>query len=281
MDKSFWQTIQLNDYAVPIGHSVMKLTPELLALFGDTDPELRDEIALPIFGRWIQRDHYSPGELRILVGELTRSLMVGLGEIGGDSVFLRSCAVQGLAELVNYDNRNAFLEADESHLLQAEAINYLKSELDLRGYVTGKGWANAVGNTAELLTALAKSRHAGAKEQIDLLEAIAEKVTHTGMLVFLYDEDEWLAMIVTTILQRGLLDLGILLDWLDRFAHPVGRAPWEQSFLSEYDRRAFVNTKTFLRSLYFQLARLDLPASPLGDFTTKVRQTLQDISRRY
>jgi hypothetical protein len=34
MDKAFWQAIIESDYAVPEGHAVASLTPELLAYLG-------------------------------------------------------------------------------------------------------------------------------------------------------------------------------------------------------------------------------------------------------
>jgi len=281
MDKSFWQAIQANDYAVPIGYSVDKLTPELLSLFGEVDPELRDEIAFPIFEHWLEREHYTAGEMRILVGELSRNLRLGLGEIGGDAVFLRSFSALGLAALVNYDNRQPFLEADEVRQLAGEAAAYLKAELDLRGYVPGKGWAHAIAHTADLLAVLAKNCHLEAADFETMLNAIADRVTHSGMLVFLYDEDERLATAARTILLRGALPPSALLAWLRRFTHPLGRAPWAQSFLSEYDRRAFVNTRNFLRSLYFQLIRLEHLPPPMTDFIVSLRQTLDELARGY
>src|SRR4029078_3939571 len=67
MDKAFWQAVLENECAVPDGHSVASLTPELLAYLGSTDPDLRDDIAFSILATWIGRvGAYTNDELRAI-----------------------------------------------------------------------------------------------------------------------------------------------------------------------------------------------------------------------
>ena len=49
MDKAFWQSIVDSDFAVPAGHTVADLTPELLTFLGSTDIEVRDPFGYTIF----------------------------------------------------------------------------------------------------------------------------------------------------------------------------------------------------------------------------------------
>src|ERR1700752_945325 len=54
-DRSFWQAIAKNKYAVPEHESADALAHELSALLASPDPELRDELAYSILTTWIYR----------------------------------------------------------------------------------------------------------------------------------------------------------------------------------------------------------------------------------
>jgi hypothetical protein len=90
MDKQFWKALQENNCEVPEGHSVESLTPELLSFLGSTDPELRDELAYTILVEWVERDLYTPDDLRQMIVDLSANLGIGIGETETDSVFLRA-----------------------------------------------------------------------------------------------------------------------------------------------------------------------------------------------
>ena len=70
MDKQFWKTIQENDCEIPEGHTVESLTPELLSFLGNTDSELHDDLAYSILVEWVDRDLYSPDDLRHMAANL-------------------------------------------------------------------------------------------------------------------------------------------------------------------------------------------------------------------
>ena len=90
MEKSFWVSIQKNDYTIPAGHSVLPLTDELFSYIGSTDAELRDTIGLEVFYNWLIQGLYSHDYLRDLITRLMSNLQSGLGETESDTVFLRS-----------------------------------------------------------------------------------------------------------------------------------------------------------------------------------------------
>src|SRR6266545_1350395 len=176
MDRSFWRVIANDENALPQGEWVAELTPELLGWLGSTDPELRDEFAYRILAAWIERGQYGADQLRTIAKQMTANLEAGLGEDGTDSVFLRTYSVLILMEVVASDNVSPFLDpADLDGFLEA-ALGYLRRERDLRSWVPGPGWANAVGHTADLLMMLARSPHLGAAELQRILDAIAERL---------------------------------------------------------------------------------------------------------
>ena len=262
MDRSFWRVIANDENALPQGEWVAELTPELLAWLGSTDPELRDEFAYRILAAWIERGQYGPEQLRGMAKQMTANLEAGLGEEGTDSVFLRTYSVLILMEVVAHDNADPFLDpADLDGYLEA-ALGYLRRERDLRSWVPGPGWANAVGHTADLLMMLARSPHLGSGELERILTAIADRVLAPTPVVFVHHEDERLAYASLNVLRRQLVARPVVIDWLDRFTAPAGRSDWRQAYATVPESAARANATSFLRSLYFQLL---LTAEPPPD----------------
>jgi hypothetical protein len=270
VDRSFWRVIANDENALPQGEWVAELTPELLSWLGSTDPELRDDFAYRILAAWIERGQYGPDQLRTMAKQMTANLEVGLGEQGTDSVFLRTYSALILMEIVAHDNADPFLDpADLDGYLEA-TLGYLRRERDLRSWVPGPGWANAVGHTADLLMMLARSPHLGATELERILGAIADRLLTLAPVVFVHHEDERLAYTALNVLRRGLVGRPALLAWLGRFARPPGQVDWRQAYADEAASAARANVTAFLRSLYFQLLLTEAPPQD-------ARATLDDV----
>ena len=153
--------------------------------------------------------------------QMTANLEAGLGEQGTDSVYLRTYSVLILMEIVAFDNANPFLDqADLDGFLEA-ALGYLLRERDLRSWVPGPGWANAIGHTADLFMMLARSPHLGATELQRILDAIADRLLTPAPAVFVHHEDERLAYAILNVLrpQPGRPELA------GRLAGPLHRRP--------------------------------------------------------
>jgi hypothetical protein len=279
-EKSFWRRIPANDYAIPQGETLSDLTAELLSYLGSPDPELRDELALPILSFWLHRGLYSPDQLRDMITQLTTNLRAGLGEAEGDSAFLRSFSALFLAEMVNYDNKHPFLEKSEVLDLLNKALVYLSAENDMRGYEPTKGWVHPTAHTADLLMVLACNRHLGAPELKKILEGIASKLIHADTGIYLYNEDERLVMAVIAVLRRNLLGLDFLENWLNGFVHPEG-TNWKDAHLSEQGQRAFYNVKTFLRSFYILLDKIENPPATKNEVSAILKRVLGDLTPQY
>src|SRR4029450_1898250 len=149
-----------------------------------TDPELRDEFAYRILAAWIERGQYGSEQLRTMAKQMTANLGGGLGEHGTASVYLGTYSVLVLMEIVAFDNAHPFLDqADLDGFLEA-ALGYLLRERDLRSWVPGPGWANAIGHSADLLMMLARSPHLGATELQRILDVIADRLLAPAPGVF-------------------------------------------------------------------------------------------------
>ncbi|HEX6673942.1 MAG TPA: DUF2785 domain-containing protein [Actinomycetes bacterium] len=276
VDRSFLRFL-VESHALPQGEWVRELTPELLSWLGSTDAELRDEFAYPILTGWIERGQYGPDELRGIAGQMLGNLGKGLGESGTDSVFLRSFSALILMEVVARDNAEPFMDQQELRDLLGGALDYLRRERDLRGWVEGLGWAHAVAHTADLLMMLSRSRHLGAVELAGLLDGIADRLLTESDAVFLHQEDERLAYAVLNVLRRGLLDRAAVNRWLGRFVRPPGYDSWQPVFAEPGLTVARVNVTSFLRSLYFQLLLTKAAPDELERLLESVVEVLREM----
>src|SRR5207249_4304011 len=136
---------------------------------------------------------------------------------------------------------------------------YLLREQDLRSWVPGPGWANAIGHTADLLMMLARSPHLGANELQRTLDAIADRLVAPSAVVFVHHEDERLAYAVLNVLRRNLIDRSWLVAWLDRFTAAPGQESWRAAYDDAAESAARANVTAFLRRLYFQLILTESP----------------------
>jgi len=269
MDKQFWKTIQENDYNIPNGHTVKSLTPELLSSLGSADPELRDDLAYTILVEWVERDLYTPDDLRQIIAGLSANLDVGIGEAETDSVFLRAFSVLALALIVYYDNKKSFLKSEEIEAILDKGLQYLAEEKDPRGFIPVKGWAHALAHTADLLLVLAENNKLGARNLVRILNGVTEKLTNASDWVYVHGEDDRLSAAVLVIFQRGLLGQAAIKEWLDSLTNPKSGS-WIGAWTQEESTRAYFNIRNFLRSLYFQVT-----TDELGDTILEAVQTLR------
>ncbi|GCE24417.1 hypothetical protein KDK_82170 [Dictyobacter kobayashii] len=279
MDKVFWRTIALNHFQVPAGYSVEQLTPDLLSQLGDPDPELRDYYIYSTLENWIQEGYYTPAMLRPMVMQLAENMRHKLGTQGDDTVLLRSFSALTLSDILKYDNKHPFLDRSEVHGIMEQSINYLMSEQDLRGYVTGKGWLHALAHAGDLLGVLARNRHIGDAELKRILTAVAERVMLPTSYGYMTLEDERLALVVIAALTRNLLAPTFWPWWGRQLAQVEEHMKWEDTlrFTQPPDIYAYHNTRSFLHSLYFQLTIAGYKLQGAAELVETIRQTLNRL----
>ena len=255
-DKEFWKQIAKNDYRLPAGASPAALIDELTNNLGSPDPELRDDLAYDISAAWIYRDGLLSGdELRSLIHKCEANLKVGIGEVGSDSVLLRSFSALELSLITAFDNKRPFMsEADFQQLLTA-ALNYMSAERDLRGYDRDKGWMHATAHTADLLKFLGRSSRLKAPDQARILEAIAAKLRQGGQ-VFVFGENERMAASVLSLVRRSDFDQQGFASWLAGFV-AQGKTLWKNRPLDVAEFASVQNAKDLLRSALVQLDSSD------------------------
>jgi len=265
MDRQTLQAILDSNLALPEAPSLDHLTTELEVLLGSTDKFLREN-SLEVLWSWAQAGHYADTQLIELGDRMAANLAVGLGEAGTDTVFVRAFSALVLAAVVivdqryeagQTDGRVAFAGRDRTRGWFEQTLACFAGECDRRGHVEEKGWAHAIAHEADVLSDFARSPHLEAKDLERILAAVANKMIEPTDDILRHEEDNRLTQMVLDVLRRNLVSTDALDRWLDRLAHQADGGHWADVFgLEKNDARgnnARLNTRAFLRSLYFQL----------------------------
>lgn len=276
MESAFWDRVVAEGHRVPSDRSLADLTAELTAMLGDPDPRRRDGIAYEVLANWVSEGVYDD-LLEGLGDGMTAGLMVGIGEVGTDTVFRRSFSALVLAECIGRDNEQHIL-APESLLGWGDRVaGWFIRERDLRGYVPGKGWAHAVAHGADTLKVLAASEAMGRLELTVLLDVIADRLLTETDQRLLHGEDDRLARATLAILRRDLVGPEVLEPWLARLA-----ASARPDFERAGDPFALAgNVQPFLRALYLQLAFAPNPPAHRADLLLTLIEQLRHSNPNY
>jgi hypothetical protein len=194
--------------------------------------------------KWAGADRYTNEQYRALLNAALdeRHLFFHLGERDTDVVFTRTfSALLGVFPIYHH-RQQPFLTPVEVCETLDKVLDYFEHENDLRGYVEIKGWAHAAAHTADLLDELAQCEEIRHDDLLRILAAVRTKAA-TPETFYTAEEDERLAYAVLSLLGRELLTHSEIEAWIRTFA-PIERVgKWRERHL---------NTKNFLRSLYFQ-----------------------------
>jgi len=215
-DKEFWRTLARQHAAVPENEPPDELAHELSAMLASPDSELRDDLAYSILATWIHRGNVlATPTLIALTDEWRTNLKSGIGEASTDSVLKRSFSALCLSEIAKRESKEPFLGTDRYHNLVTEAITYLQSERDLRGYDPKLHWIHATAHTADLLAALADNPLLTQEEASGILQAVRARLS-TATDVFTQGEQDRLAVAVVSVIRRKDFDQSTFDSWLSK-----------------------------------------------------------------
>ena len=256
----FW-TALAKECDVPAGESASALVGEAVALAGSPDTRWREDVGYEVVAACVyQTRRLTAGERRTLVATLSANLRRGVGEMGTDSVLLRSFSALDLSILAAVEAQDPALDAAGYRRLLDDALAYLRDERDLRGLEPRVGWIHATAHTADLLKFLARDPRLTPADQSRLLEAAFSKMTAPGTAVFTHAEDERLAAAVVSVVRRADFDAAALDRWLERFP-ALEKEAWSKAPPDVRVLDAAQNARNLLRSLYVILT---LPAPSGG-----------------
>lgn len=245
------QRLEQEQYILREGEQQQDYIRLLLQYIGDPDPELRDNLIYPVFYYWIlDEKHLTEEQLRSLLRELTdeQHLFYQIGSDGDQSVFTRTFSALPIALIMKRHNKKPFLERADIQHVKNVMLRYFQEEKDLRGYLPEGGWAHSTAHGADVFVELVQCTEGDAAVQREVLMAI-EGVLHNEKHIFNDEEDERLASIVDTMIEKALLPEQELADWVNRLA-ACAELPRSRTQVI-----ARVNSKNFLRSLYVRRVR--------------------------
>jgi hypothetical protein len=273
--------IELKQRLVNIKENSVDLTTEeiselsnvMLNFIGSTDSELRDGLIYSFFSTWIREKRFSEEKLSdiLLICLDNNHLFLGLGEVDTDTVFTRSFAILIIATIIYYHNHeSSFLTVEELKNASKRVLTYAIKEQDLRGFVTGKGWAHSVAHMADCLDEIAQCSLLG-REQLEQILTIIQTKMKNKQLIFAFGEDERMVTPALSVIKRNILREEEIIQWLERFVE------LEISFNFPNDYWYIVNIKLFLRSFYFRT----LNAPSLRWVNQPISKLLEEIPRKF
>jgi hypothetical protein len=275
MESAFWEQVAADGHRVPPDRPLAELTTELTAMLGDTDPYIRDDIALGTLATWIAEGVYDD-LLEGLGDGMGAGLVIGLGTTSSDTVFRRSFSALVLTECIKRDNTAHLMPPDTVLRWGDRVMSWLVRERDLRGFVPGKGWAHTVAHGADALRALAQAEAIGRLELTVLLDVIADRLSEPTDARLTHGEDDRLAAATMTILRRDVLSLDVLDPWVARLAE-AAMPP-----AHEGDSYAVTgNVQSFLRALHLQLALVPNPPACRADLLLSLISALKRTNPDY
>lgn len=272
-DRNFWRAIVKNRYAVPEGQAIFPLLRELSGYLGSTDPELRDDLAYTITAVWIKHQaQISPDELNSLVDEWRENLRAGIGESGSEGVLKRSFSALCLAAAAERDVKTPFLTEERYRTLLADALAYLNSERDLRGFDSALGWIHATAHTADLLAELVRNPLFRREDQGRVLDAIAGRLS-SAHEIFTFGEQDRLGLAVARIVLRNDFDADRFTRWITAL-DASGQRVWKDSPPHLDLLQSFENDTYMLRGLAVYLA-MSPPSPAVADAQKQALKVLQ------
>ena len=188
--------------------------PQLIQLLldntGNTHSLIRENI-MGLHGNLVGDEHFNKEELNLLFHASLDNMFKGLGRKDDDTVFCRAFAALFVEMHVGTDMEEDVLSPEEYTLALDKAIEYMNREVDRRGNVPGKGWADAIGHASDLFCCLAAHPSFPLERAQDMLNAIQAQVTSPDR--FTAGEEQRLANVIPVLLEKGLSETA-LQDWI-------------------------------------------------------------------
>ncbi|TCP19157.1 uncharacterized protein DUF2785 [Scopulibacillus darangshiensis] len=248
-----------------------ELAKEMMANIGSTDPVLRDELIYSMLSKWIVNRLFSAEHLKelLMISIDDTHLFYGLGDSDSDTVFTRSFSTLITAVILYRNNEDHFLSNKLLNRVKEAVLRYAKAERDVRGYIEGKGWAHSIAHLADCLDELVMNNGLDKMDLSKMLDIIQLKIMEPDC-VFDSEEDERMVTPVCAIVERGIVPEVYINEWILRFKY------FKKTDDHIKDYRIQVNSKHFLRSLYFRFRQ-----KGTNDFQPAILEALDKLNLHY
>lgn len=237
------------DYKLSKGEEAMDFARIMLQYIGDTDPYLRDDLIYYTFCQWIcEKQYFSNEELNEIVDALLdeKHLFLHMGNEGDDTVFTRTFSVLLMDVFLYWNRNNGYLSMNKFMKVKDRLIRYYNEEKDLRGYLEVKGWAHAADHGADVMCELVRSKESNDSIRLEVLDSL-KKVLSNGKYLLSNEEDERMTRVVFLLVVKELLLKESICKWIEGLAKNISAQYSREQYIAR------VNTKNFMRCLYFSL----------------------------
>ena len=238
-----------NKYDLNRGEGVSQYVDKMLQNIGDPDPELRDDLIYNTFCEWIcEKEYFSEEDLRHILGILMdeNHLFYKIGNDGDETVFTRTFSILAMVLIISQHRKKHFLDYNGLIQVKNAIIKYYGEEKDFRGYIDEYGWAHGAAHGADALDELVQCEESNEEIFREILDSM-KKVLYNEKYLLCNEEDERMARVVYRMVKRNSLAYRTINNWIDGLNQCC---VWERT-RKQYIAR--VNTKNFVRCLYFKL----------------------------
>jgi Protein of unknown function (DUF2785) len=242
-EKEFLRSIAENNYQIPTDIDAFEFAKNLMANLSLTDEEIRDDLSyMTLASGIIGQQKLSHEQLEKLLNYALdeEHAFFRIGEVGTDSIFMRSFSNLVVAAILFNDANDPALSWEALHATKNALLRYAHEEKDWRGYVEGKGWAHAMAHLADALDECAQNARMTPDDRKEIMLAVSELASLAEPLY--HEEDVRLANVAYHVILGKMLDDEFLSTWLASCA--VSR---------DVNGTRVTNARNFLRSLFFFL----------------------------
>ena len=141
----------------------------------------------------------------------------------------------------------------------------------------GKGLANPICHTADLLRFLARNRNMDETDLVQIMESIADLLVAETPFIFYFDEDDRLALVISEILRRNVLTEFNVSTWLGHF-EAWRETNYEGQPFDPVRHATYRNIKDFMRALYCRIGLMGPVSEEVLRFQDNVLDVLRGLS---
>ncbi|MFP4478698.1 MAG: DUF2785 domain-containing protein [Candidatus Izemoplasmatales bacterium] len=250
--QSLFESIKENDFELNENHSAKEILEKALSELGNTDPYIRDELALEVAANIIYNNHLNENQLKKLSKRLLSDefLFYGLKNRKEDSVFMRTFTSLLLTMLFRIPAKANLFSKNDLEDMYEIYLNYLKNEYDYRGYIENKGWGHFFAHSSDFLKYIFQEKTFDNTWIKRYLKVIL-KIIQNNHYVFHHNEDDRFKNAFLKLNERKDIDQKIVDDFLKE------TIVYKRLNKLPEDLNTYVNVKNILRSLYFALDDTD------------------------
>lgn len=204
-DAGSLQLLKQQDFVVEDAASRNTLALRLLGCLSSPDPALRDGIAYEALTAWLRGNALEAGTRVQLRDDLYAMLQATDAE-----GFARPFAALVLSEVARTDRIAPWMTPAERVAMVDQAVAYLRSVQDYRGFDNAQGWRHGVAHGSDWLMQLALNPALERAQLESMLAAIAAQAVPESAHAYVFGEPGRLARPVLYIAKRGVL---VDADW--------------------------------------------------------------------